>query len=48
MKKLMAALSGLFFVAGLAGCNTMSGLGQDIEAGGEKLERSAEKNKRGS
>ena len=47
MKKLMAALSGLFFVVGLAGCNTMSGLGQDID-GGEKLERSAEKNKRGS
>lgn len=26
-------------------CNTMEGLGEDVEAGGEKLERSAEENK---
>jgi len=29
----------------LAGCNTMSGLGKDIERGGEKLQNSAERNK---
>ena len=35
IKKLSAALVGATFV--LAGCNTMSGMGQDIKAGGEKL-----------
>lgn len=29
----------------LTGCNTMEGLGKDIQKGGEKLERSADKNK---
>jgi len=28
-----------------AGCNTMSGVGKDIERGGEKLQGSAERNK---
>ena len=40
IKKLSAALVGATFV--LAGCNTMSGMGQDIKAGGEKLEKKAE------
>jgi len=35
MKKLAALLLVLFGV-GLAGCNTMQGLGRDIERGGEK------------
>jgi len=30
----------------LSACNTMSGLGEDIEAGGNKLENAADKNKR--
>lgn len=29
----------------ISACNTMEGAGQDIQKGGEKLERSAEKNK---
>ncbi|MBN8531488.1 MAG: entericidin A/B family lipoprotein [Alphaproteobacteria bacterium] len=29
----------------LCACNTMEGAGQDIQKGGEKLERSAEKHK---
>jgi predicted small secreted protein len=29
----------------LAACNTMSGLGEDIQRGGQKLEDSAEKSK---
>ncbi|MCS3902075.1 putative small secreted protein [Methylohalomonas lacus] len=29
------------FTLGLAGCNTMEGLGQDIERGGEELEEEA-------
>ncbi|MFA7503700.1 MAG: entericidin A/B family lipoprotein [Burkholderiaceae bacterium] len=40
---LMLAIASMF---ALSACNTMSGLGEDIEAGGDKLERSAEKNKR--
>ena len=46
IKKLSAALVGATFV--LAGCNTMSGVGQDIKAGGEKLEKKAEDVKHGS
>lgn len=30
----------------LSACNTMEGLGQDIEAGGENLQDSAEKTKK--
>ncbi|MCB1800178.1 MAG: entericidin A/B family lipoprotein [Gammaproteobacteria bacterium] len=29
----------------LAGCNTVSGLGEDVEAAGDAIEKSAEKNK---
>ena len=32
-------------VVALAGCNTIAGMGQDIKAGGDKVEKSAEKNK---
>ena len=46
IKKLSAALVGATFV--LAGCNTMSGMGQDIKAGGEKLEKKADDVKHGS
>jgi predicted small secreted protein len=42
IRKLSAIfLLGLF----LTGCNTMSGVGKDIERGGEKLQGSAERNK---
>ena len=34
---LLAALS--------AGCNTMEGLGKDIERGGEKMQNSADRNR---
>lgn len=37
MKKLVAILMLLGF-GGLAGCNTMQGLGKDVERGGEKLQ----------
>ncbi|MEZ5739687.1 MAG: entericidin A/B family lipoprotein [Burkholderiaceae bacterium] len=36
-----AGLASLFLV----GCNTMSGMGEDIQTGGEKLEKAAEKRK---
>lgn len=29
----------------LAGCNTMAGMGQDVQKGGQKLENSAERAK---
>ncbi|GJL70862.1 MAG: hypothetical protein NMNS01_00610 [Nitrosomonas sp.] len=32
----------LYVVLGLTACNTMSGAGQDIQEGGEALERSAQ------
>ena len=48
MNKWIASISGLVFILGLAGCNTMAGLGEDIEAGGQKLEKSAERKKSGS
>jgi entericidin A len=41
MKKIFAfSLISLF----LAGCNTMSGFGQDVQKVGSKVERAAEKN----
>ena len=35
----------VLFAFGLAGCNTTRGLGQDIEATGEKIEEVAEETK---
>ena len=35
MKKILLALIGAAFI--LTGCNTMSGMGRDIERGGEKI-----------
>lgn len=37
---------GLMVLAGfLAGCNTMEGMGRDIERGGEKIQNGAERTK---
>jgi predicted small secreted protein len=43
MKKLIAAVFGAAFL--LAGCNTMEGFGRDVEKTGDKIEKSAQKNK---
>jgi predicted small secreted protein len=40
MKKFVALLA-LLMIGALSGCNTMQGLGKDIERGGEKLQNSA-------
>ena len=40
MKKFVALLA-LLMIGVLSGCNTMQGLGKDIERGGEKLQNSA-------
>ena len=45
IKRILGALVLLGFVGGLAGCNTMQGMGRDIERGGEKIQGSAERNK---
>ncbi|MBK4736337.1 entericidin A/B family lipoprotein [Noviherbaspirillum pedocola] len=42
MKKLYATF-GMLMVIGLAGCNTMKGMGQDVERGGEKVQDAAQK-----
>jgi len=39
----MRLVSLLLVVLVLAGCNTMEGLGKDIQNGGEKLEKAATK-----
>jgi predicted small secreted protein len=43
-RKLVAAAL-LMAMAGLAACNTMEGAGQDVQAGGRALEKSADRNK---
>lgn len=40
MKKLIAAL-GILAIVGLTGCNTMRGMGKDVERGGEKVQDAA-------
>ena len=41
LKKILAALMLLGMLGTIAGCNTMHGLGQDIERGGEKIQDKA-------
>jgi len=43
MKTIAAVLAATFMFA-LAGCNTVQGLGQDIQRGGQVLEGAAKKN----
>mgnify|MGYP003466052709 FL=1 len=45
MKQLAALLVLAGIAAGLAGCNTMSGVGKDVKAGGQAIESAAEKSK---
>lgn len=44
MKKLMAVLM-VLAMGILAGCNTVEGLGKDVERGGEKMQGSADRNR---
>jgi predicted small secreted protein len=49
MRKLLSTvLLGAYVLGmlGMAGCNTMKGAGQDIQKGGQKLEDSADRNKK--
>lgn len=45
MKKLAAVLLMLVY-ATLVGCNTMAGLGKDVERGGEKIQGEAREQQR--
>ncbi|MBF8222936.1 entericidin A/B family lipoprotein [Halomonas sp. 328] len=43
MKRMLAALMlSLFMLSLLSGCNTMRGAGEDIQKGGEAIQRQAE------
>jgi len=42
MKAIIAMILGAFV---LSACNTMEGFGQDVQAGGKKIERSADQHK---
>lgn len=41
-KKLVFILSMFALVGGLTACNTMHGFGQDVERGGEKIQKSSD------
>ena len=41
LKKIFAILMLLGMLGTIAGCNTMQGLGQDIERGGDKIQNKA-------
>jgi len=41
MKKLMAVIALMFAAGVITGCNTIEGMGKDIERGGEKLQNKA-------
>lgn len=41
IQKLMAAIMAVAFVGALAGCNTVKGMGQDIEKAGEAVQDAA-------
>lgn len=45
MKKIISVLSILIAAYGLSACNTMKGMGQDVQRGGEKMENAADRNK---
>jgi entericidin B len=43
MMKALAAILAAAVLSMVAGCNTMEGVGQDVQAGGRAVERSADK-----
>jgi len=43
MRKLLSVTLAAGYLLLLAGCNTMQGLGQDIERGGEKIQEKAKR-----
>lgn len=45
MKKLVSVTMLLVWAIAMSGCNTMAGVGEDIQSAGEKLESAAKKNR---
>ena len=45
MQKFISSSLLVVILSALCSCNTIKGAGQDIQKGGEKLEKAAEKNK---
>ncbi len=45
MKQLLKVIITSLCIVGASGCNTIEGLGKDIQKGGEKIEKAAEKAK---
>ncbi len=45
MSKFISAFIALAFCLGLAGCNTIEGVGKDVSKVGDKIEEAAKKNK---
>lgn len=43
MKKIISVLGVLMFSIGLSACNTMAGMGKDVERGGERMQGAAER-----
>jgi entericidin B len=43
MKKTVTLFGALIVVLGLTACNTIKGMGQDVERGGEKVQGAASK-----
>ncbi len=48
MQKLISVLGVLLFSIGLTACNTMRGMGEDVERGGEKVQETATDVQQGS
>lgn len=45
LKKLVTLIALIGFALGLAACNTMEGVGQDVQSGGKAIEKAADKAK---
>lgn len=46
LKRILAIMMLTGMLGSLAGCNTMHGLGQDIEKGGENMQRKSDESRR--
>jgi predicted small secreted protein len=45
LRKIVALIALAGFAFAVAGCNTMEGVGKDVKASGNAIEKAAEKNK---
>ncbi len=42
MKKLLVVVSTLMFTMSISACNTIKGMGKDVERGGEKMQQKSD------